>query len=423
MFWPAVDEVRNSSKRRKTAVFASAAVFAASSILVGCRIARSAPSIPSALVERGDFVDYVPIRGQASARKSVTIAAPYEAGDLQIIKLAASGIQVKKGDIVVQFDTTAIEQTLAQDQSALKTADAQIQQSKAQAKLKEEQDLTDVMKARYDVQSAKLDASKEEIESKIDGAEANLKLADTEEKLKQVEQTLKSDQTSDAADIQSQEQKRDQAVYQVRQAERSLSMLTLRAPIDGMVTLLTNWRASGPFAGGMPFKQGDRAWSGAAIAELPDLATMQITGRVDETERGRVEVGQTATVRIDAIPDTEFSADVMRISEIASTDFSAGWPFPRNFSIDFALTKPDSRLRTGMTADLRIVVDRVANGIIIPTDALFHKEGESVAYVLHGAKFEERIIHADRRSGDQVLVAEGLEPGERVALTDPTAPH
>lgn len=413
---------KNSSVKRSTIALLSVVIHSLT-VFAGCRIARSAQSIPTALVQRADFVDYVPIRGQASARKSVTISAPYEAGDLQIIKLAANGVQVKKGAVLVQFDTTKIEQTLAQDQSALKTADAQIQQSRAEAKLKEEQDLTDVMKARYDVQSTKLDASKAEIESKIDGAEANLKVADAEENLKQAEQRLKSDQTSDEADIQSQEQKRDQAVYQVRQAEQSLSMLTLPAPIDGMVNLLTNWRASGPFGGGMPFKQGDRAWPGAPIAELPDLSTMQIIGRIDETARGRIEIGQTAMVRIDAIPDKEFTTRVTRISEIASTDFAAGWPFPRNFAIDFSLSNSDNRLRAGMTANVRILVDRVANGIIVPADALFHKEGETVVYVLYGSEFEQRIIDADRRSVDQVLVKRGVQPGERVALIDPTAPH
>jgi HlyD family secretion protein len=415
--------MKNLWKARRKIVLTAIVILAGSIAFGGYRIARPAPNIPSALVQRGEFVDYVSIQAQASAKKSVTITAPYEAGDLQIIKLAANGSQVKKGDMVVQFDPTTLKQTLAEDQSSLKSADAQIQQSKAQAKLKEEQDLTNVMKARYDVQSAKLDASKAEIVSKIDGAEADLKLSDTEQKLKEMEAKLKSDQDSDAADIQSQQQKRDQAVYQVQQTERSLSMLTLRAPSDGMLTLMTNWRAAGPFGNGMPFKQGDQAWSGAAIAELPDLATMQITGRIDETQRGRVSVGQTATVRVDAIPDKEFTARVRRISEIASTDFSGGWPFPRNFSIDFTLANPDPRLRPGMSANVRIAVDRVPNGIIIPAEALFHREGQGVVYVLHGSRYEERVVQADRRSGDQILVAEGVEPGERVALRDPTAPR
>ncbi|MFI5126206.1 MAG: hypothetical protein ACHQJX_05220, partial [Candidatus Acidiferrales bacterium] len=78
--------------------------------------------IPSALVQRGEFTDYVQLRGQAKALKSAIISAPYQAGDLQIIKLAQNGAQVKKGDVVVEFDATTLKQTLAQDQSTLKSS-------------------------------------------------------------------------------------------------------------------------------------------------------------------------------------------------------------------------------------------------------------------------------------------------------------
>lgn len=408
-------------RQRKGVTLGLAVVLVGSISYGGYRITRPSLNLPTALVQRAEFVDYVEVRAQTSARKSVTIAAPYEAGDLQIIQLAQNGSQVKKGDTVVQFDTTTMKQNLAQDESSLKSSDAEIKQARAQAKLKEEQDLTDVMKARYDTQSAKLDASKQEIVSKIDGAEANLKVSDAEAKLKDVEAKLKADQTADLADIKSKEEKRDQAAYNVQQAERSLGMLTLRAPSDGLVTLLSNWRASGPMGSLMPFKAGDRAWSGAAIAELPDLSTMEISGRIDETQRGRVQVGQMVNVKVDAIPDKEFTAKVERISEIASTDFSGGWPFPRNFGITFALASSDARLRPGMSANARIAVDRVGNGIIIPKEALFHKSGQSVAYVIRGSKYEERTIDVARRSGDELLITKGLQAGERVALRDPTA--
>ena len=384
-------------------------------------MARPALNLPSALVQKGEFVDYVQVRAQTSARRSMTITAPYQSGDLQIIKLAQNGSEVKKGEVVTQFDATTMKQSLAQDESTLKSSDAEIKQAKAQANLKEEQDLTDVMKARYEAEKAKLDASQQEIVSKIAGAEAELKLSDAESKLQDAEAKLKSDQDADKADIESKQQKREQAVYDVQQAQRSLDSLTLRAPSDGMMTLMPNWRASGPFGGSAPFKAGDRAWPGAGIAELPDLSTMEIAGRIDETQRGRVQVGQTATVHIDAIPDKDFSAKVERISEIASMDFTSGWPFPRNFSITFSLASSDPRLRPGMTANVRIAVDRVPNGIIIPSEAMFHKSGQSVAYVILGSKFEERPIVVARRSGDQLLIEKGLEAGERVALRDPTA--
>jgi RND family efflux transporter MFP subunit len=277
------------------------------------------------------------------------------------------------------------------------------------------------MKARYDIDAAKLEASKQEIVSKIEGEEAQLKLNDAEQKLKETEVKLNSDKTSDAADIQSKRQKHDQAQFKVGQTERSLSVLKLKTPIDGMVTLLVNLRASGFFGSGAPFKQGDRAWPGAAIAELPDLSTLQIVARVDETERGRIQVGQPITVRVDAIPDREFTGHISQISTSASTDFTAGWPFPRNFTADISLDNHDPRLRPGMQANLRVATKRVANAITIPSQAQFHDAGQSVAYVLRGGKFVERPIDVARRSGDRLLIAKGLEAGERVALQDPTA--
>jgi len=82
---------------------------------------------------------------------------------------------------------------LAQDKSALTSAEAEIHQARAAAKLKEEQDLTDVMKAKFDTEKAKLDASKQEILSVIEGEQAKLKLADAEQKQKEAEAKLKAD--------------------------------------------------------------------------------------------------------------------------------------------------------------------------------------------------------------------------------------
>jgi HlyD family secretion protein len=403
---------------KKRMVIVVCSVFAAFLVFGAFKLANPAPRIPSAVVQRGEFVDYLELRGEAKALKSVTITAPYEAGEPQILKLVATGTAVKKGDVIVEFDTTTLKQTLAQAESELKSSDAEIEQSRAQARLKEEQDLTDEMKARFDVESAKLEASKQEILSKIEGEEAQLKLADAEQKLKETETKLNSDKASDAADVQSKQQKHDQAQFKVGQTERSLSVLDLKTPIDGMVTLLVNWRASG---NGAPFKQGDRAWPGASIAELPDLSSLHIVARVDETERGRIQLNQPITVHADAIPDHEFTGHISQISSSASIDFTAGWPFPRNFTAEVSIDNPDPRLRPGMQANLRVATERISNAIMIPSQAQFHDAGQSVAYVLRGGKFVEQPIDVARRSGDQLLIAKGLEAGERVALQDPTA--
>lgn len=386
------------------------------------RFANPAPSVPTVEVKRGEFVDYVQVRGQVSATKSMTVAAPFEAGeDLQIISLAKNGAQVKQGEVVVRFDATKFEQDLAQNRSALRAADAEIEQTRAQARMKEEQDLTDKMKAKFDLESAKLDASKQEIVSKIEGQEAELKVADAAQKLHETEEKLKADQAADTADIEAKKQKRDKTLYDVQKAERSVAVLTLKAPSEGLVTLMHNWRAGGFFGNSPEFKEGDRAWPGAAILELPDLSTLQVEARIDETDRGRINLAQTASVRVDAVPDREFAGEVGRISPLASIDFSGGWPFPRNFKLELSLDQTDPRLRPGMSATARLAVDRVPSAILIPTEASFEKSGQTVAYVLRGSKFEERVIQVGRRSEGQLLVTSGVTPGERVATKDPTA--
>jgi multidrug efflux pump subunit AcrA (membrane-fusion protein) len=399
---------------------AAAIVIVAATVFGTIRLARSAPKFPMAAVQQKEFVDYVEVRGAIKALKSTVVTAPAGSGDLQILNIVTNGVKVKKGDVVVEFDATTVKQNLALNESALKSADAGIQQSRAASKLKEEQDLTDVMKARFDVETARMETRKQEIISAIEGAEAKLKLADTEQKLLEVEAKLKADRAAAAADLASKQRAHDQAEFQVKQAEHQLASLTLRSPSNGVVVLQVNWQASGPMQQPAPFKPGDHAWPGATIAELPDTSSLQITARVEEAERGRVQIGQSGIIRVDAVPDRSYNGKVEEISTTASPDFNGGWPFPKNFTLEIALPESDSRLTPGMGAIVRIAVDRVAQGMVIPTEAIFRKEGRSVVYVRRGSKFEEVAVEVSRRSGNDALIAKGVRVGEQLALKDPT---
>jgi HlyD family secretion protein len=377
------------------------------------------PKIPTAEVKVGEFTDYLELRGQLKAIRSITVNAPADAEDLQILHLIRDGSRVKKGDVLVQFDVTKLKAELAQDRSALKAAEAESIRTKAQSRLTTEQDRTDVLKDGYDVESAKLDASKGEIVSKIEGAEAGLQVDNTQSILAAAQQKSNSDQAGAAADLQGKLDKIAKARYDVQQAEHRIAVLTLRAPIDGIITVLPNFRAGGFSGGAQAFKEGDSAWPGAAILEIPDLSTLRVAARVDETDRARIALGQTAAVRVDAVPDREFHGRVATISTLATVDFSGGWPFPKNFELSVGLDDLDARLRPGMNATARIAVEKIAGAVLIPTEAAFQKSGETVAYVLHGSRFEARTIQVSKRGESQLVVASGLRPGELVALRDP----
>jgi len=376
-----------------------------------------APTTATFEVKRAEFLDVIQFRGQIKATKSVTISAPPNAGDLQILKIIANGTQVKPGDVIVEFDKSKTEHDVAQYQSTLKSAQAEIEQTHAQAVLKEEEDVTAVTKAEFAVESAKLEASKQEIVSKIEGDEANLKLADAEQKLREVKQELASDRAVNKSDVESKREASRKADYDVQTAEHSLTTMSLHAPSAGMVSLISVWHPGGDE---VPFKSGERAWPGAPIAEIPDAASLRVTARVDETERGRLALRQLVSVQLDAIPDRQFTGSLEQIGTIATSDFSAGWPIPRNFNLQIVLDQKDPRLQPGMTANATVVIDRVPDAITIPVQAMFQKSGQTVAYVWDGSTFRERVIQVGRTSRDRILVAKGLDPGDRVALKDPT---
>ena len=109
----------------------------------------------------------------------------------------------------------------------------------------EEQDQTDLLKARYDVERAKLEVSKQEIVSAIEGEEAKAKLADAEQSLRQAEAKLKSDRSGAEADVQGKMQKRDKASYDVQQSEQQIAALTVNAPSrrhgDSQAQLAREW--------------------------------------------------------------------------------------------------------------------------------------------------------------------------------------
>ena len=379
------------------------------------------PNVTTAAVTRGDFVDYIQIRGDIRPAKSIVLAAPLQAGgELQIVKLVKNTAPVKKGDIVVEFDATSLEQRLQERRSELRTADGEIEQALAQAKITEEQQSTSLMKAKYDVERAKLDLGKRDLISRIEFEEAKLALADAEQRLKEVQAKGGSTTVGSNAELLGKKRKRDKAQLDVDRTTSSIEALHLRAPADGTVNILENPRTGGMFGGGgVEFREGDRAWAGASILELPDLSSIHLEARLDESDRGRLKVGQTATVKIEAVPGKDFAAKVDLISVLARVDFSSGWPPVRNFDLGLVLSDPDSRIRPGMTATARIAADRLPNATLVPAEAIFQKDGRPVVYRLNGSKFDEQSIEITRRGREQAAVSSGVKPGDRLAVRRP----
>jgi len=379
------------------------------------------PDLATGEVTRGDFVEVVEVRGDVRPFRSVVVTAPYQAGELQILKLVANGSAVKQGDIVADFDALTLRRTLQDKQSELRQAQAELNQATEQSKIDAEQDHTAVVKAKYDVERAKLDQADPQTQAPAEVERTKLLVLDAEQRLKEAEAKEAADKASATTDLGTKKRKIDKIQADIDLAARGLASLQVKAPADGTVNILPNYRTSNGMGPSQEFKPGDRAWAGAQILELPDLSSVHLTSHIDESDRGQLKAGQTATVRVDAVPDRSYQGTISDISVLARVDFSSGWPPAKNFDLNMAIDDADARLRPGMSGVARIAVGKIPDQLLLPSGAIFPSEGRLIVYRRAGSRFDEVPVEIVRRGREQVAVKAALKAGDHVALVAPAA--
>lgn len=375
--------------------------------------------VPVARARRGDFIISVRTRGDIRSTRSVILTAP-QVPDPRIVILAESGRPVKKGDVVIEFDAVQQEQNYIERSTSVSTADSEIVQTRAAHKIVNEMDAMSLMQAEYNVERAKLEASKAEILSEIEGAKNRIEVGVTEGELNQVKTTINSRKISQGADLDRLGERKDKTVRDMQLAKSYLSKMVMIAPNDGIVNVLPNFRAGGSFGQSPPpFKEGDRAWTGAAIAEIPDLSEMRIELKLEEVDRGKLKLGQAVRVRVDALPEKELHGELDWISPIAALIFRGRGSSEKTFPARATLKNLDPRLRPGMSATAEIIIEREPNALLIPARASFTHNGKPAVYVQRGQQFLIRQITVGKRNEDDMVVLSGLREGELVTLENP----
>jgi len=378
----------------------------------------SSTSLPTALVSRTTFTDFLQLRGEIRPVRSVVLTAPSTGSDLQIIDLAANGAKVAAGDVMVTFDATLQQRTLETKRSEMKQAESEIDKAEAEQRRRVASAQSELDEAKKALARARLDVQGNELRPRIDAEHFVIAVSDAQEHVRELEKKIDGERIAAQADVAIARQKRAKAQFDVQDTERIIASLQVRAPIAGSISLLPNFRAGGPGRAAPEFRRGDRAWFGAPIAELPDLTTVQMTARVDEADRGRIQAGSAVRVRVDAVPDRELTGTLKDISVVAKPDFTS-WPPVRNFDLVVALSENDARLRSGMSASARIELDRLPDVIVVPTGAVFQRGAATVVYVVGKNGVENRPVTVLRRGREQIAIASGLRDGERIALKEP----
>jgi len=378
------------------------------------RQVQAKADLPVAAARRGEFQVIVRCRGELISTRSVQLIAPMNIAGLQIAWQAPANSEVKQGDVVIRFDSSQAKQQLLEKQAALKQAQATLEQAVAQARMTAEQDRLDLASARVEVEKARLEVSKKELVSKLQGEESAIDLGLAEEKMRVQEASNNLHQTSGEQKVGSATRLRDKAQEEIDVTNDRLSRMELHAPSNGVVVYLNN--NSQGWINAKPFKVGDSVWPGSVVAEIPDVTTLQVKAKVEETDRGRIAVGQDARILVDPFPEKPFPGKVDSISPLVEQDFE--WPPARNFRAMSTFNEPDKRLRPAMNARVDFVVERIPNAISVPANAVFTRQGRPAVYVAEKNAWLPHEVEILARNPDEVAI-KGIEEGTRVALVEP----
>jgi HlyD family secretion protein len=179
--------------------------------------------------------------------------------------------------------------------------------------------------------------------------------------------------------------------------------------------------------------------AGTVIATVADLSTMLVKAGVNEVDIGKVRLGAPVTVTLDAYRKLRFAGKVARIAPAARLQDQV-----KVFDVEVSLDAQGKELRTGMTANVSIKGEKVSGVLAVPVEAVFRHDDGEVVYVKKAQSdlakgkpapkatpdpreawkqvFEERKVETGLASLAQIEVTSGLNPGDEVALEDPTKP-
>lgn len=361
----------------------------------------------------GEFVLDVMLRGELLSERSRTVVAPTSRGMLQLVWLVDEGVHVEEGDVVARIDESSMLTQREQRELQLETQQGNLDNFLANKPNQIRSAESTLQTAEYDLELAQIRLGLAEFESvqlqaqrQLTYEDALLRVDEAERSLASLSNKLEVDEMRQRTRIRQAQQRLDDVIEQIE-------AFTLLAPIPGIVVYGETW--GGATEGQRKIRAGDPIHRGMTIITIPDLSEMLSKVEIVEGDYRKVEVGDPVEVRLDAIPGPVFTGKIDKIASLASYDEMSNRSF---FSAEIRLDSVDTGMRPGMTASLRIIYEKRENALYIPNEAVFEVDGRTVVFPRKDFPRPREVLLGERNMMS-VVVLEGLEAGEEIALTDP----
>ncbi len=306
-------------------------------------------------VARRDLVQIVTASGNIRARQAVDISSDISAKVSQV--LVEEGDDVQAGQVLMRLDPAQYQAGVSRAQATLSQARAGESQQRANM-IQAQRNLDRLLALR--TRDAQLVSTQQ-----VDDARTAVDVA--------------------AASLESAEFGVSQAQAGLDEAQDRLSKTIIRSPINGKVTRRNVEEGETVIIGTMNNP-------GSLIITISDLAVVEVVVQVDETDVPNISLGDSATVRIDAFPDRNFTGRVTEIGNSAirpPSQQTAGQQAAIDFEVVITLDPTDAPLRPDLSATADVVVERRTNALSVPIIALTVREKGDSAKAVARAQGED----------------------------------
>ena len=356
-----------------------------------------------AKVEKGDLAKSVVATGKVTPITKVEVKS--KASGIVKKLYVEYGDTVKKGQLLAQLDKDEIQAQVDQSRAALQSSEANFSSAQAdyeRAKVDAEGPDVPLLKRQYD---RSVEMAKDGVVSAqaLDDADRNYKMALNKQNVAIAQvQVLKAKIAQAQADV----------VHNranLAQLEEQLSYTDIISPIDGIV--LSRDVEIGDAVSSI-LVLGSTA---TLVMTLGDTTEVYVKGKVDESDIGKVYLGQPARIKVESFKDKTFYGKVTKISPMGVEKDNV-----TTFEVRVSINNPGGELKAEMTANAEIILDEHKNVLQIPEGAIIYDKDKKASVDIPDPKAKDGMkkiaVNIGISNGAKTEVLSGLKEGDQVVL-------
>lgn len=394
-------------KRRKRLIYGGIAIGLVLLIAVGLIAAtRGGTKIdPAKLakVEKGDLAKSVVATGKVTPITKVEVKS--KASGIVKKLFVEYGDQVKKGQLLAQLDKEEIQAQVEQSRAGLAASEANLKSSEAdyeRSKVDAEGPDVPLLKRAYE---RAVGMAKEGVvsTSALEDAQKNYELALNKQNVAKAQLTVMK-----AKIAQSQAQVAQDRAH-LNQLEEQLSYTDIESPIDGIV--LSRDVEIGDAVSSILVLGS----SATLVMTLGDTSEVYVKGKVDESDIGKVYLGQPARIKVESFKDKTFNGKVTKISPMGVEKDNV-----TTFEVRVSINNPGGELKAEMTANAEIILEEHKNVLQIPEGAILYDKDKKASVEIPDPSAKDGkkklAVNIGISNGAKTELLSGLKEGDQVVL-------